>query len=74
MTFERKVDSPRVKQILHRVNSLICTPKNSNHVRSQKIRPGKQIDLFVYCICIIMWKFLNKKKDLFPRALNWVKH
>ena len=41
------------------LNSLICTPKNSNHVRSQQIRPGKQIDLFVYCICIscciIMW-------------------
>ena len=32
-----------MKQILHRVNSLICTPKNSNHVRSHKIRPGKQI-------------------------------
>ena len=32
-----------MKQILHLVNSLICTPKNSIHVRSQKIRPGKQI-------------------------------
>ena len=48
-----------MKQILHRVISLICTPNNSNHVRSQYIRPGKQVDLFVYCICIsrciIMW-------------------
>ena len=32
-----------MKQILHRVNSLICTPKNSNHVRSMQIRPEKQI-------------------------------
>ena len=32
-----------MKQILHRVNRLICTPKNSNHVRSQWIRPEKQI-------------------------------
>ena len=29
-----------MKQILRR---LICTPKNSSHVRSLKIRPGKQI-------------------------------
>ena len=35
--------SPRVKQILHQVNSLICTPKNSNLLRSQQIRPRKQI-------------------------------
>ena len=28
---EKEFDSPRVKQILYRVNSLICTPKNSNH-------------------------------------------
>ena len=32
-----------MKQILHRVNSLICTPKNSNHVRSMQIRPEKEI-------------------------------
>ena len=29
---EKQFDSPRVKIILHRVNSLICTSKNSNHV------------------------------------------
>ena len=32
-----------MRQILLRVNSVICTPKNSNRVRSQYIRPGKQI-------------------------------
>ena len=32
-----------MKQILHRVNSLICTPKNTNHVRPHQITPGKQI-------------------------------
>ena len=45
------------------LNSLICTPKNSNHVRSQKIRPGKQIDLFVYCICISCC-FVNARFEL----------
>ena len=31
------------KSVLHQVNSLTCTPKNNNHLRSQYIRPGKQI-------------------------------
>ena len=32
-----------MKQILHRINSLICTPKNSNHLRSQETGATKHI-------------------------------
>ena len=47
----------RNKFYIELLNSLICTPKNSNHQSCSitvdiAIRPGKQIDLFVYCICI----------------------
>ena len=47
-------NSLRVNQILHQVDNLICTPKNSNHLRPhlraimaldhrRSIRPGKKI-------------------------------